>query len=159
MLQVLVSIQALILNKNPFFNEPGYASMNGSAHGDVQSRQYNEDTLILSLRTILYTMKKPPKHFEDFVVGHFYGRAHDILVACKAYMEGVQVGCLVKGGVQDLEADDKSCSDNFKSSVKGIVNLLVQAFSKIGAKDCNKFLILETEVRNQPVVFDSRFSC
>ncbi|KAK9268306.1 hypothetical protein L1049_000053 [Liquidambar formosana] len=30
MLQVLVSIQALILNAKPYFNEPGYASMSGS---------------------------------------------------------------------------------------------------------------------------------
>ncbi|KAM7252157.1 hypothetical protein ACFE04_024040 [Oxalis oulophora] len=88
-----------------------------------------------------------PPHFEDLVVGHFYGRAHDILVACKAYMEGAQVGCLVKGGVQDLESGDKSCSNNFKISLKGPVNLLVEAFSKIGVKDCRKIITPEIEVR------------
>ncbi|KAK2423499.1 protein DETOXIFICATION [Trifolium repens] len=35
------------------------------------------------------------KNFEDFVVGHFVNRAHDILSACKAYRKGVQVCSLV----------------------------------------------------------------
>lgn len=61
MLQVLVSIQGLILNTEPFFNEPGYASMKGQQSGETRSKKYNEDTFILSLRTMVYMMKKPPK--------------------------------------------------------------------------------------------------
>lgn len=60
-LQVLVSIQALILNANPYFNEPGYEHLNGSPAGETKSRQYNESTFILSLKTMQYTMRKPPK--------------------------------------------------------------------------------------------------
>lgn len=61
MLQVLVSIQGLILNQKPYFNEPGYASMSGSQAGEIQSQQYNENTFILSLKTMSYTIKRPPK--------------------------------------------------------------------------------------------------
>ena len=61
MLQVLVSIQALILNQKPYFNEPGYASWNNTAHGEVESHKYNESTFILSLKTMLYTLRRPPK--------------------------------------------------------------------------------------------------
>ncbi|MBA0849504.1 hypothetical protein Goshw_016759 [Gossypium schwendimanii] len=85
---------------------------------------------------------KGPPHFEDFVVGHFYRRAQDILVACKAYMDGAQVGCLVKGGVQDVDEGDKSCSQKFKNSVSGCVNMLVKEFTVLGVKDCEKFLIV-----------------
>lgn len=60
-LQVLVSIQGLILNTKPYFNEPGYASMNGSAAGETRSLQYNEDTFLLSLTTMVYMMRRPPK--------------------------------------------------------------------------------------------------
>ncbi|XP_015582419.1 probable ubiquitin-conjugating enzyme E2 26 isoform X2 [Ricinus communis] len=141
-LQVLVSIQALILNQKPYFNEPGYAHMNGSAHGEIQSQQYNERTFILSLKTMVYTMRRPPKHFEDFVLGHFHKHAHDILVACKAYMDGAQVGCLVKGGVQDVDEGDKSCSKSFKDSLPGCVDLLLKEFSLIGVKDTEKYQIL-----------------
>ncbi|KAA8526833.1 hypothetical protein F0562_008938 [Nyssa sinensis] len=117
-LQVLVSIQGLILNAKPYFNEPGFARMSDSANGEKNSQQYNENTFILSLKTMVYSMRRPPKHFEDFVVGHFFKRAHDILVACKAYMDGAQVGCLA-GGVQDVDAGDKSCSQHFKQTLAG----------------------------------------
>ncbi|KAK8648429.1 hypothetical protein V6N13_129182 [Hibiscus sabdariffa] len=140
MLQVLVSIQALILNQDPYFNEPGWAHHRGTQQGALLSRQYNEDTFILSLKTMVYSMRRPPKHFEDFVVGHFYQRAQDILVACKAYMDGAQVGCLAKGGVQDVDEGDKSCSRKFKDSLAGCVNMLVKEFTALGAKDCEKFL-------------------
>ncbi|OAY54900.1 probable ubiquitin-conjugating enzyme E2 26 isoform X3 [Manihot esculenta] len=138
-LQVLVSIQALILNQKPFFNEPGYEYMSGSRNGEIQSQQYNENTFMLSLRTMVYTMRRPPKHFEDFVLGHFHKYANDILVACKAYMDGAQVGCLVKGGVQDVDEGDKSCSKSFKDSLPGCIELLLKEFSLIGVKNTDKF--------------------
>ncbi|GMP54568.1 hypothetical protein CsSME_00019700 [Camellia sinensis var. sinensis] len=61
MLQVLVSIQALILNAKPFFNEPGYANMYGGLEGERRSKAYNEDVFILSLKTMMYTLRRPPK--------------------------------------------------------------------------------------------------
>lgn len=60
MLQVLVSIQALILNSRPFFNEPGYEKYTG-ATGERKSNKYNEDVFILSLKTMIYTLRRPPK--------------------------------------------------------------------------------------------------
>ncbi|XAR55509.1 Ubiquitin--protein ligase [Bertholletia excelsa] len=59
MLQVLVSIQALILNAQPFFNEPGYVNMYGGPEGERRSKSYNEDVFILSLKTMMYTLRRP----------------------------------------------------------------------------------------------------
>lgn len=61
MLQVLVSIQGLILNAKPFFNEPGYESMYVGEDGERRSKQYNQDVFILSLKTMVYTIRRPPK--------------------------------------------------------------------------------------------------
>ncbi|VFQ66147.1 unnamed protein product [Cuscuta campestris] len=141
-LQVLVSIQGLILNAKPYFNEPGYASSKGTPSGEKKSLQYNENTFILNLRTMIYSMQNPPKHFEDFVVGYFVQSAKDILVACKTYLDGAPVGSLVSGGVQDVDEGDKSCSDGFKKTVAGFIRKLVKAFTMVGAKDCDKFLYL-----------------
>lgn len=80
------------------------------------------------------------QHFEDFVKGHFFKRAYDILVACKAYIDGAEVGSLVKGGVQDLDLSDKSCSDHFKQRVIHLLSMLVDVFKRIGVRDCEKFL-------------------
>ncbi|XP_042492125.1 putative ubiquitin-conjugating enzyme E2 38 [Macadamia integrifolia] len=135
MLQVLVSIQALVLNAEPYFNEPGYERSRGQPSGEVLSRKYNEETFILSCRTMLYSLNRPPKHFEDFVIGHFYKHANDILEACKAYMEGAKVGSVVKG-VQNVDEGDNSCSKTFKKKVYDISNLLFTKFTEIGAKGC-----------------------
>lgn len=43
MLQVLVSIQSLILIPKPYFNEPGYESSMHSADGKKRSDSYNEN--------------------------------------------------------------------------------------------------------------------
>ncbi|KAI3803487.1 hypothetical protein L1987_31639 [Smallanthus sonchifolius] len=145
MLQVLVSIQGLILNMKPYFNEPGYANSSGSVHGEKYSLQYNENTLILSLKTMVYAMNKPPKNFEDLVIGHFRNRVRDILMACKAYTEGVQVGCLVKGGVQDVDEGDTSCSPEFRNNVASYIKTLITAFKKIGAKEADEFLHLSVK--------------
>jgi hypothetical protein len=61
MLQVLVSIQGLILNAKPYFNEPGCAYKSGTQSGEAQSLKYNENTFILSMRRMMYTIKRPPK--------------------------------------------------------------------------------------------------
>lgn len=140
MLQVLVSIQGLILNAKPYFNEPAYARLSGTPHGEKSSHHYNECTFILSLKTMVFTLRNQPKHFEDFVVGHFFKHALDILVACKAYMDGAQVGCLVKGGVQDVDEGDKSCSQNFKETLGAYLKQLVNAFTQVGVKDCEQFI-------------------
>ncbi|KAL5730374.1 (E3-independent) E2 ubiquitin-conjugating enzyme [Ranunculus cassubicifolius] len=140
MLQVLLSIQALVLNAKPYFNEPGFSATEGSAEGEKSSRAYNETTYILSCRSMLFTLKRPPKHFEEYVVGHFLDRAHAILVACKAYMEGAQVGCLAEGGVQDVDEGDRSCSQHFKAQVRTVTKNLVAAFVKNGSRNCEQFL-------------------
>ncbi|KAL6538345.1 Ubiquitin-conjugating enzyme E2, catalytic domain ues [Orobanche gracilis] len=142
MLQVLVSIQGLILNAKPYFNEPGYANMRGTVLGEKNSLEYNERTFIYNLQTMVYNMRRPPMYYEDFAFGYFCKHARGILVSCKAYLDGAQVGCLAKGGVQDVDEGDKSCSQEFKSSLSLFMRTLVNQFIQIGAKDCEEFLYL-----------------
>lgn len=61
MLQVLVSIQGLILNADPYYNEPGFARSRNTPQGAKKSRDYSENVFLLSLKTMLYTMRNPPK--------------------------------------------------------------------------------------------------
>ncbi|KAL3364047.1 hypothetical protein AABB24_013005 [Solanum stoloniferum] len=139
MLQVLVSIQALILNSKPFFNEPGYEASYAGPEGQRRSNSYNEDAFVLSLKTMTYTLRRPPKHFEDLVIGHFRCHAVDILSACKAYIEGAPVGSVGKGIVQDLSATAEKSSSTFRESVSRMKNGLITLFTKNGANDCDRF--------------------
>ncbi|KAF7073158.1 hypothetical protein CFC21_078193 [Triticum aestivum] len=97
MLQVLISIQALVLNEKPYFNEPGFETDAKYANGQRRSLEYNDTTFQNSCRTMLYSLRRPPQHFEDLVAGHFRERGRAILAACKYYMEGNRVGSVVPG--------------------------------------------------------------
>ncbi|XP_038713917.1 probable ubiquitin-conjugating enzyme E2 25 isoform X2 [Tripterygium wilfordii] len=159
MLQVLVSVQALILNTKPFFNEPGHESQYVGAEGERASERYNQDTFIFSLKTMMYTIRRPPKYFEEFVANHFRNRALDILVACKAYREGATVGTIVvRDGIpfvnevgKSYSGDEfkactigvvkKSISREFLSSLGKMINILITNFTKNGSTDCEQFRV------------------
>jgi ubiquitin-conjugating enzyme E2 O len=60
-LQVLVSLQGLVLNSKPYFNEAGYDKQIGRAEGEKNSLEYNENSFLLSCKSMLYLLRKPPK--------------------------------------------------------------------------------------------------
>ena len=60
-LQVLVSLQGLVLNSKPYFNEAGYDRQIGTAEGEKNSLGYNENTFLLNCKTMMYLMRRPPK--------------------------------------------------------------------------------------------------
>ncbi|CAH8301740.1 unnamed protein product [Eruca vesicaria subsp. sativa] len=146
MLQLLVSIQALILNQKPYFNEPGYESTKGTQSGEAHSKVYSENVFILSLKTMVYSMRKPPKHFEEFVNSHYFVRALDIVKACNAYKDGAPVGSIVKDGIQDIEQTNQSGSKKFRTDVAAFVKTVVGEFVKLGVKE------LEEKPKPPPVV-------
>lgn len=139
MLQVLVSIQALILNAQPFFNEPGFDRTYRGAEGKKKCKEYSEDIFIKSLKKMMYTIRNPPQHFEDLVGGHFRVRALDIMTACKAYTDGAEVGCDVKKWLEEGGDAPKPGSANFRAEVGKMMKPLVKYFINNGAKECEKF--------------------
>lgn len=70
LLQVLVSIQGLILVSEPYFNEPGYASQKGTPQGDKKSREYNEMVLLENLTSLTRLAENPPPLFHNEVREH-----------------------------------------------------------------------------------------
>lgn len=60
-LQVLLSLQALVLNEKPYFNEAGYDKQIGRAEGEKNSVSYNENAFLVTCKSMLYLLHKPPK--------------------------------------------------------------------------------------------------
>lgn len=68
MVQVLISIQSMILVDDPYFNEPGYESSRGSAHGKSANDAYNRQQQHNTLRyAILPALKHPDPCFVDVI--------------------------------------------------------------------------------------------
>ncbi|KAI3976162.1 hypothetical protein MKX01_006959 [Papaver californicum] len=118
-LQVLVSIQGLVLNAKPYFNEPAYG----------ESR-YNEGVLIKSCMTMMSILNKPPKYFEEFVIQHFRDRASTILVACNAYINGQAE---IDDPIPITAATETTSSYTFQVKAVSLYPRLVDAFVENGS--------------------------
>ena len=72
LLQVLVSIQSLILVHQPFFNEPGEQDAIGTPEGDQQSSAYNIAIRRLTIQwAVLDALRSPPPAFQHLIRTHF----------------------------------------------------------------------------------------
>lgn len=71
-LQVLVSIQSLVLVPDPYFNEPGYENHLGTNHGQEASKHYNDRVRKDSaLYAIQYNIRHPYPELEEGIRLHF----------------------------------------------------------------------------------------
>ncbi|KAH8051006.1 hypothetical protein JL722_11042 [Aureococcus anophagefferens] len=80
LLQVLVSIQALIFVPDPYYNEPGYEQQMGTPAGDAKSDQYRANVKQNTVKwAMLDALKNPDPSFKDVAEKHFKLRADTIL--------------------------------------------------------------------------------
>uniref|UniRef100_T1IP19 UBC core domain-containing protein n=1 Tax=Strigamia maritima TaxID=126957 RepID=T1IP19_STRMM len=87
-LQVLVSIQSLILVSEPYFNEPGYESKIGTEHGKKLSDGYNEDVRINNIKwAMVDQLNNPCPGFEDVIRLHFFIKKKRILQDIARWLE------------------------------------------------------------------------
>ncbi|GJN39485.1 hypothetical protein PR202_gb28607 [Eleusine coracana subsp. coracana] len=140
LLQVLISIQGLVLTAQPYYNEAGYAIQAGTPVGHRNELPYSENAYLLTLQTMLHLLRRPPSGFEDLMEDHFRHRGRYVLRACQAYLEG---GCLV--GTLDAEANateaslERPCSAGFRLALANIVPRIGDALIDIGAQGCDQF--------------------
>lgn len=92
-LQVLVSIQSLILVPEPYFNEPGYERSRGTPAGTQSSREYSANICQATVRwAMLQQILHPCPCFKDIIEAHFYLKRNEIITQ-------------VEGWIKDLESD------------------------------------------------------
>jgi ubiquitin-conjugating enzyme E2 O len=87
LLQVLVSIQGLILVREPYFNEAGYEKQKGAQQGSENSRMYNEMAVLKLVQSMTKLIKNPQFPFRDEIKKHFRengGRLAERLLRWKA---------------------------------------------------------------------------
>ncbi|MED6223155.1 hypothetical protein PIB30_071252 [Stylosanthes scabra] len=157
LLQVLVSIQALVLNEQPFFNEPNAGGWLGRAHAVTQqrSRAYSESAFLLTWYVAIKLVNRPPKNFEAFVIQHFRTRSVAVLDSCREYANGrVWVGSYCRnsgggdgdGGSSSLRSSDVSVSPYFRNTMVELYPKLIQTFQYCRADLQGTLQKLELEV-------------
>ncbi|XP_012840331.1 PREDICTED: putative ubiquitin-conjugating enzyme E2 39 isoform X3 [Erythranthe guttata] len=160
LLQILVSIQGLVLNERPYFNEPGirYFKDSKSCKWINRSIEYSEDAFVLSCKTMLQVRAKPPQNFEGFVAQHFRDRAANILAAIKVYHEGrVLVGQFHEMDNSDNNIACVKVSPRFKENLTRLHSQFKKVFPEvkcepiinvsISAENANKKAILSSNAK------------
>ncbi|XP_034544272.1 (E3-independent) E2 ubiquitin-conjugating enzyme UBE2O isoform X2 [Notolabrus celidotus] len=71
LLQVLISIQGLILVNEPYYNEAGFDSDRGLQEGYENSRCYNEMALIKMVQSMTQLLQNPIEVFKQEIQEHF----------------------------------------------------------------------------------------
>ncbi|CAE8626099.1 unnamed protein product [Polarella glacialis] len=74
LLQVLVSILGLVLNTEPYYNEPGFERERDTPQGALRSQRYNESVALSSYHLMLRVLRAPPTDFAKIVQRHFADR-------------------------------------------------------------------------------------
>lgn len=87
LLQVLISIQGLILVNEPYYNEAGFDSDRGLQEGYENSRCYNEMALIKLVQSMTQLIQKPVEIFEQETKEHFYTNGWRLLNRMESWLE------------------------------------------------------------------------
>lgn len=87
-LQVLVSIQSLILVPEPYFNEPGYERSRGTPSGNNASLAYSANIQAATARwAILEMIKNPPICFAEVIKQHFLLKKEEIISQIQSWID------------------------------------------------------------------------
>ncbi|CAH8651449.1 unnamed protein product [Schistosoma haematobium] len=79
LLQLAISIQGLILNSEPYFNEAGYEERRTDPIYQEQSRIYNEAVIALNLQSMISIVQNPFPIFRKEIIKHCVDK-------CKKYL-------------------------------------------------------------------------
>jgi ubiquitin-protein ligase len=89
-LQVLISIQSLILVEKPYFNEPGWEKEMHTTKGQTNSKKYNEPLLIGTIKwAIIDMIKNPPNGMEEVIKNHFKFKKDEILTTTQKWLNEI----------------------------------------------------------------------
>lgn len=89
LLQLIVSIQGLILVAEPYYNEAGYEKQCNSQQGYENSRTYNELVLLRLVLSMTDMLESPHEIFRSEIYKHFREHGHKMIQRLGAWIDGV----------------------------------------------------------------------
>ncbi|EIN10758.1 hypothetical protein PUNSTDRAFT_142698 [Punctularia strigosozonata HHB-11173 SS5] len=124
LLQVLISIQSMILCDEPYLNEPGWANDAGTP----QSKDYSANVRRMVVKTaMLDNLKSPPEPFEDIIRTHFRLKARSITVQLDQWLaQDDGKPTLAGGGVNMMPESASGSSTAFRRDVEELKRQLRQ---------------------------------
>ena len=139
LLQVLVSIQSIIMTEDVYFNEPGFENQQGTEEGEKKNEAYANIVRLCNIKfAMIDNMKNPPKGFQSVIKRHFYLKKDEILEQVQKW---VKYASKRKAAYTSLVRDHNAtwCTEFEKSKTK-YKEMLEEAITE-----------LETELNKLPI--------
>lgn len=131
-LQILLSIQSIVMSDGVYFNEPGYATDKNSQTNKALNLGYSN---IVRYATVKFAMneqiKKIPRGFEEIVRTHFVFKKEDILKTCYKWLEESKDDAMAPdyGGL--VSSHNNFLASKFKSDKHSYTNMLYEEIKEL----------------------------
>ena len=87
-LQVLMSIQAIIMSEEVYYNEPGYEHEAGTVEGEAKNEGYSNIVRYCNIQyAMIDQMTNPSKGFEEVIRKHFFLKREEIMSEVKEWLQ------------------------------------------------------------------------
>ncbi|KAI0775857.1 ubiquitin conjugating enzyme family protein [Trametes elegans] len=123
LLQVLISIQSMILCDEPYLNEPGWATSGGTP----KSVAYSANVRRMVVRTaMLGNLKNPPEPWGDVIRTHFRLKARSISAQLDKWLAEDDGAPMVADGAYNQKTPASGSSNGFAEDVAELKALLAK---------------------------------
>ena len=134
LLQVLLSIQSLIMTEDIYFNEPGLEVYAGTPQGELDNEGYSN---VVRYANIKYAMveqiRNPPKGFETAVKRHFYLKKQEIMEEVRQWIDLAKAKDASYNGCQNYNWQNvfNQAKTKYHDMLVEIVNELEEELNKL----------------------------
>jgi len=102
-LQVIISIQSLIMVEKPYFNEPGYERTMNNPIGIEASRNYNDTIRLNTIKVAMIdNIKNKISSFENLTVEHFKYKKEEIINTVSTWIDESLIKDEMKNAAMEL---------------------------------------------------------
>jgi len=138
LLQVLISIQSIIMSELVYFNEPSCESEMGKPEGEAKNEAYSNIVRYCNIKfAMIDQIKKPSKGFEEAIRRHFYLKKEMILTEVRQWIERSKTA---EAKYTSFSYDHNPTWAQKFSSAKNYTKLLEEVYAE-----------LEKELNNLPI--------
>ncbi|XP_077575501.1 ubiquitin-conjugating enzyme E2O isoform X2 [Stigmatopora nigra] len=130
LLQVLISIQGLILVNEPYYNEAGFDSDRGLQEGYENSRCYNEMALIKMVQSMTQLLQNPVEVFRQEIRDHFVTNGWRLIRRLEAWLELRDAG--TTGGAHRTKPSGAEAADERAAHLKAGDSILEEDQEDLG---------------------------
>ena len=124
MLQLLVSVQGLVLVDKPYYNEPGNEKHANTVEGEQQARLYNENARLLSIQGTIQILRRAPKPLRGAIKHHLAQNAEPMLQQLRH--------AAADDAANDDLAQKNAFSDGFRRVLRRLLPNLRRALTNFG---------------------------